>query len=138
MKNKSLPLFSLFKYGALPVVFGLLASPVLLADDKPGDTKAKDGQAPDMEQMMKKMEELAAPGPEHKILTALVGEWEAQAQCYMAGPDAAPTVSKGIAKTKWILGGRFVQEEFDGEMMGKKFHGLGLTGYDKFNKKYIS
>jgi hypothetical protein len=37
-----------------------------------------------------------------------------------------------------ILGGRFLQEEFQGEMMGKKFNGMGLTGYDKFNNKYVS
>ena len=36
------------------------------------------------------------------------------------------------------VGGRFLQEEFQGEMMGKKFNGLGLMGYDKFNKKYVN
>jgi hypothetical protein len=29
-----------------------------------------------------------------------------------------------------ILGGRFLQQEFAGEMMGGTFLGIGLTGYD--------
>ena len=29
---------------------------------------------------MKKMQELAAPGPEHKVLASMVGEWEAEAR----------------------------------------------------------
>jgi len=91
-----------------------------------------------MEAMMKKMEELAAPGPEHKLLASMAGQWDAEARCFMGGPEAPPTVSKGTAKSTMILGGRYLQEEFQGDMMGKKFTGLGLTGYDKFNKKFVN
>ncbi|HEY5910823.1 MAG TPA: DUF1579 domain-containing protein [Verrucomicrobiae bacterium] len=104
-----------------------------------GDKKEAPGAGtPDMESMMKKMEELAAPGPEHRLLASMAGQWEAEARCYMAGPEAQPTVTKGTCKSTMILGGRFLQEEFQGDMMGKKFTGMGIMGYDKFNKKYVN
>jgi hypothetical protein len=37
-----------------------------------------------------------------------------------------------------ILGGRFLKEEFTGDMMGKKFTGISLLGYDKFNQKFVN
>jgi hypothetical protein len=37
-----------------------------------------------------------------------------------------------------ILGGRFLQQEFIGEMMGGVFNGIGFTGYDNNSKKYVS
>ncbi len=91
-----------------------------------------------MEQMMKRMEELAAPAPEHKVLASMAGEWDAEMRCYMGNPEGQSTVTRGTRRSRMILGGRFLQEEFQGEMMGKKFTGMGLTGYDKFNKKYVS
>ena len=33
------------------------------------------------------------------------------------------------------MNGRFVQEEFSGEFMGKPFRGMSLTGYDNTKKK---
>ena len=51
-------------------------------------------------------------------------------------PDAPPTVTKATAKATWVMNGRFVQEEFTGEFMGKPFHGMSLTGYDNIKQKY--
>jgi hypothetical protein len=104
-------------------------------DKSKGDAKGAAG-APGMDEMMKKMEELAAPGPEHKALDSLAGDWVVESRFIMA-PDAPPTVSKGTSKKKWILGGRFVQEELSAEFMGKPFQGVGITGYDKIKKKYV-
>ena len=33
------------------------------------------------------------------------------------------------------MNGRFVQEEFQGEMMGKAFRGMSLIGYDNQKQK---
>jgi hypothetical protein len=52
-------------------------------------------------------------------------------------PDGPPIVNKGSAKVGWILGGRFVQEDFSGEFVGKPFHGIGTTGFDNVKKKYV-
>ena len=137
MKYKYLLPASLVGCGSIAIALGLLTS-ALHADDKSADTKAKDAGAPDMAEMMKKMEELAAPGPEHQKIASLAGEWDTEANCFMTGPDSPPTVTKGNCKSRMILGGRFLQEEFEGDMMGKKFRGMGLLGYDKFNKKYVN
>jgi len=83
------------------------------------------------QEMMKKMQEAGAPGPAHKALDVLVGNWQAEVKCWM-DPDGPPNVSQGTAKATWILNGRFLQEEFHGEMMGKPFTGLSLLGYDNF------
>ena len=89
------------------------------------------------EEVMKKIEAAGKPGAEHKALEPLIGEWTTEVKSWMT-PDAPPMVSKGTAKMSWVLGDRFVREDFDGEMMGKPFHGVGLTGYDNQKKKYNS
>ena len=124
---------SLVRCAAVAITSGLLMHSLEAAEEK----AAAAGGAPDMEQMMKKMEALAAPAAEHQLLGSMAGEWDAETRCFMAGPEAPPTVNKGTCHSTMILGGRFLQEEFQGDMMGKKFAGMGLTGYDKFNKKYV-
>ena len=91
----------------------------------------------DKEEMMKKMEAAGTPGPAHKALEAFVGNWKAEAKCYIE-PGSAPQVSQATAKSTWTLNGRFVEGEFHGEMMGKKFLGRSLLGYDNTKQKFIS
>jgi hypothetical protein len=98
---------------------------------------ASDKVDPKMEEMMKKMEAAGTPGAAHKALDPLVGDWEAEVKMWMA-PDAPPTVTKATAKSTWVMKGRFVQQEFNGEFMGKPFRGLSLTGYDNAKQKYNS
>lgn len=141
MKNKTGLPMPILRYSLAALILSLLICPSFGADEKAAaeKTKAADtGAPPDMGEMMKKMEELSAPGLEHKLLTSMAGEWDAEVKSWMGGPDGAATVSKGSCKRTLILGGRFLQEEFTGEMMGKRFHGMGLIGYDKFNKKYVN
>ncbi len=93
------------------------------------------------QEMQKKAEAAGTPGPAHKALDALVGNWKAEVKCWM-DPASPPNVSQGTAKTGWILNGRFLEEEFHGEMMGKPFNGRSLLGYDNikqtFNTVWIS
>jgi len=95
----------------------------------------------DQQEMMKKMEAAATPGPAHKALDALVGNWKAEVKCWME-PGSAPNVSQGTAKAKWTLNGHFLEQEFHGEMMGKPFTGRTLMGYDNtkqtFNTVWVS
>ena len=132
MKIKSLP-FPTLMLAALT----LFARPAL-ADDKTA-AKEKDAKAaaPEQEEMMKKWMAVATPGPEHKALEALVGDWDVASRWWMA-PGAPPEESKGTSKVRSILGGRFVQEDYSGQFMGKPLNGLGLTGYDNFKKRYAS
>jgi Protein of unknown function (DUF1579) len=95
----------------------------------------------DNEEMMKKMEAAATPGPAHKALDVLVGDWKAEVKCWTE-PGSAPDVSQGTAKARWTLNGHFLEEEFHGEMMGKPFTGRSLMGYDNtkqtFNTVWLS
>jgi hypothetical protein len=108
-----------------------LTASLVLAEDKSASQKPD----PQMEEMMKKAEAAGTPGAAHKALEPLVGNWAAEVKCWMA-PDAPPTVSKATAKATWVMNGRFVQEEFNGEFMGKPFRGMSLTGYDNIKQKY--
>ena len=107
------------------------------AKEKSGSGKA-DAEKQDMQ---KKMEAAATPGPAHKALEAFVGNWKGEVKTWCE-PGGVPQVSKATSKAKWTLNGHFVEEEFHGEMMGKPFQGLMLMGYDntkqKFNSVWIS
>ena len=91
--------------------------------------------------MMRKVEAAGTPGPGHKALNALVGVWKAEVKCWM-DPSGSPEVSQGRSKTSWKFNGRFLEEEFHGEMMGKPFTGQWLLGFDNtkqtFNSMWIS
>ena len=108
------------------VAASLLAS-LALASDKKADPK--------MEEMMKKMEAAGTPGAAHKALEPLVGDWNAEVKMWMA-PDAPPNVTKATAKSTFVMNGRFVQQDFKGEFMGKPFRGMSLVGYDNMKKQY--
>src|SRR5262245_9972981 len=116
------------------LVFGLLLALSLpgAADDK--KDKPKSGLDPAaIEAMMK----AGTPGPEHKRLEALVGSWGCVVRMYM-DPSAPPSEMKGKATRKWILDGRFLQADTEGEFGGMPFRGFGLTGYDNLQKKYTT
>lgn len=99
--------------------------------------KEEKGQMPDMQEMMKKWQEVMTPGEPHKTLAGMVGAWDVETKAWMSGPGTEPSVTKGTAQMKMVLGGRFLQQEMNSEMMGMPFSGLGLTGYDNFKKKYV-
>ncbi len=112
-------------------VIGMLATSFALAEEK----GTSPGLDPKMEEMMKKAETAGKPGPHHKKLDPLVGEWNAEVKSWMT-PGAPPVVTKGTAKSNWVMNGRFVQEEFTGDFFGKPFHGMSLLGYDNTKQKY--
>ncbi len=43
-----------------------------------------------------------------------------------------------MAETKWVLDGRFIQQDTKGEFMGQPWVGFGLTGYDNMSKMFVS
>jgi hypothetical protein len=113
------------------VAAGALIAGFALANDK------EQKLDPKVEELMKKAEAACTPGPAHEALEPLVGEWNAEVKMWME-PTAPPTISKGTAKSTWALKGRFVQQEFNGEFIGKPFHGISFTGYDNVRQKYRS
>jgi hypothetical protein len=96
----------------------------------------KSTPAPGMDEMMKTMMALATPGKPHLVLAEMVGTWENVARMDMPGAPAGEP-SKGKTVSKMILGGRFLQSEMETSMMGMPMHGVGLMGYDNYEKKYF-
>jgi hypothetical protein len=84
---------------------------------------------------MEAMVRAAAPGQAHRKLDALAGRFRATVKTW-SGPSAPPRESSGLSVNKWVLGDRFVQQQFEGTSPGEVFGGFGYIGYDNFRKKY--
>jgi hypothetical protein len=91
----------------------------------------------EMQEMMQVYKKFGTPGDQHKILSSLEGSWTTRTRGWME-PDKPPMESTGTCEQKMILGGRYLQQEYTGDMMGEKFSGVNLIGYDNFTKKYVS
>jgi hypothetical protein len=92
--------------------------------------------APSQEEMMKAWMAVATPGDAHKKLEAVVGTFTTKTTATM-DPTKPPEVTEGVSENKWVLGGRFVEQRFEGKAMGQPFSGIGYTGYDNYKKKYV-
>ena len=91
----------------------------------------------DMDAMMKVYQKLATPGAPHKRLASLAGSWTTKTRAWME-PDKPPMEGTGICEQKMLLDGRYLQQEYTGEMMGSMFTGINVIGYDNYTKKYVS
>ena len=91
----------------------------------------------EMESMCEVYQELATPGYPHKLLTEMAGTWSVKSRWWM-DPGSPPMESAGSSEQKMILDGRFLQQDFSGEMMGSPFAGVGFTGYNNHTEKYVS
>jgi hypothetical protein len=91
----------------------------------------------DMQAAMAVYMKLGTPGAPHKLLAGMAGSWVTKTKAWM-DPTQPPMESAGTCEQKVILDGRFLQQEFTGNMMGGVFNGIGFTGYDNNTKKYVS
>ena len=89
------------------------------------------------EEVMKKWQEYSTPGEGHAALNPLVGNWDYTMKHWMSA-DASAEESTGTSESKWILGGRFVEQFVNGTAMGQPFEGRGIVGYDNSKKAYDS
>lgn len=109
----------------------LLMSPMIFAQEK------KEEPPMDPQAMMELYKKLAKPGEPHELFTSLTGSWTTKTKEWM-DPEKPPVKSTGSAEMKMLLGGRFLQQEFTGDMMGKPYSGIGISGYDNILKRYVS
>jgi hypothetical protein len=93
---------------------------------------------PSQEEMMRRWQEAMTPGDPHKALEQFVGEWDAVTRVWMEGPGKPPMETTGASSSTMALGGRFLRQDFTGQMMGMPFTGVGFTGYDNVKKKYVA
>lgn len=91
---------------------------------------------PDPAALEKAWTEFATPGKPHEQFKRLVGRWDTQIKAFEPGAEE-PSVSKGTANFRMLLGGRYLQQNFRGEMEGQSFRGIGVSGYDNAQQKYV-
>ena len=108
----------------------VLASPVMAKEKKPA--KEMDPQA-----MMEVWKKLSMPGEPHKLFASLAGSWTTTTKEWME-PGKPPSESSGTAEMKMLLDGRFLYQEYNAQMMGQPFSGVGIDAYDNMTKKYVT
>jgi hypothetical protein len=108
----------------------LSISPVLAKEKK--HEKPMEPQA-----MMELWKQAATPGEPHKLFALLVGSWTTSTKEWME-PGKPPTESTGTAEMKMLLDGRFLYQEYNSQMMGQPFSGIGIDAYDNMTKKYVT
>jgi Protein of unknown function (DUF1579) len=116
-----------------------------IAEDASGEAmQDADAETPEAHaaqaQAMADWMKLATPGEYHAKLDAFVGNWDVTTEFWMA-PGMPAQVNTGTSEVKWILGGRFIQEDFQSVMQmpgaePQAFQGVGITGYDNAKGEY--
>ncbi len=88
--------------------------------------------------MMKAWEAYATPGELHKMLAMDNGTWDCESTMYMSENDPNPMKTKLTGVSKMILGGRYQESKYAGNMMGQPFEGISTTGYNNASKQIES
>lgn len=104
-----------------------------------GVSRADDAKTiPSPQVVMKALAEAGKPGVEHQKLQPFVGDWNVTIKMW-TDASQPPAEAKATVESKWILGGRFVQETLKGTCPeGKTFEALGFLGYDAAQKKFTN
>jgi hypothetical protein len=79
---------------------------------------------------------LGAPGEHHRHLQALAGDWKVATRMW-AEPSAPPVESRGKMHASPILGGRFIESRYEGDLLGLLVSGVGIDGYDNRSQKHV-
>lgn len=94
------------------------------------------GMAQPSEDEMKLWIEAGTPGPSHRMLDQFVGTWEGKTTFWMA-PGAPAQESTGTMVNAWTLDGRWLKQDWAGDMGGQAFTGLAMWGYDNIRKVHV-
>lgn len=120
-----------FTHLAVTTLSILLTVSPALATEKKSETPM------DQQAMMELWKKAATPGEPHKQFANLVGSWTTTAKEWME-PGKPPTESTGTAEMKMLLDGRFLYQEYNGQMMGQPFSGVAIDAYNNMTKKYVT
>lgn len=75
------------------------------------------------------------PGPQHKALHQLIGEWKFEL-LNMEDGEPGTVSARGTGTIQSVLGGRYLIWNTTAESEGGEVHGAGLLGYDMLQKQY--
>jgi ABC-type transport system substrate-binding protein len=117
------------------IAVGLAVSLLLVASAQTAEKKPQ--MSEEMQAQMAKAKEAGTPGAEHAVLKPLEGNWTVTSRSWMK-PGEKPQQSSGTSSMSWVLGGRFLKQDYKGEWMGQPFEGMDYLGYDKIRKEYVS
>ncbi|MDR6969336.1 hypothetical protein J2X31_003366 [Flavobacterium arsenatis] len=85
----------------------------------------------------KAWEAYMTPSKGHEMLAKDNGTWNAEMTFW--SPDSPePMKSTAVATYKMILGGKYQEANYTGDMMGMPFEGRGTVAYDNAKEKFIS
>ncbi len=113
-----------------------LIGTVLSAAPVPAQEPAKAMEA-DEAAMMAAYMAAATPGAEHGRMASMTGKYTVTTK-WWANPSAEPQLSTASVERKMILGGRYMVEKYDGQMMDQPFEGMGITAYDNVEQQYVA
>lgn len=91
----------------------------------------------DPKKLMATYQKVGTPGEPHKLLAGLEGSWSTRTRGWIA-PDQPPMESSGKCEQRMILGGRYLEQVYEGDMGGMPFNGISILGYDNHEKKFVS
>lgn len=79
----------------------------------------------------------ATPGDMHKMLADEEGKWNCDMTFWMT-PDGPPEKYTTGCEVKMILGGRYQQSTYSGDMMGMPFEGIATVAYNNTTNQFTS
>ncbi len=87
--------------------------------------------------IMNELTKYKEPTDMHKLLASIVGMWNTEETNWM-DEKTPPQKSTGTSEYKMILGGRYLQYTHKSILGGVPFEGMGVIGYDKNKKVFVS
>jgi catechol 2,3-dioxygenase-like lactoylglutathione lyase family enzyme len=79
--------------------------------------------------------DLGAPGPEHRVLDALVGTWEVTARIPIA--PGKHVEGRAACEGEWVMDGRFVRLEYASTFAGKPLSVVRYVGFDRHKRRFV-
>jgi len=124
----------LLGFAAVIVMSVCLIGTYARSQDKPGDKPAMGGMD---EAAMKAMMEAGAPGPHHKALEPMAGNFK-YVNKFRMDPSQDWVTTEGEYNGEMAMDGRFLMVNVKGPMMGMTFQGMGCLGYDNMLQKFVA
>jgi len=87
-------------------------------------------------EMTAQWQKAMTPSAGHARLMPMVGTWRAKTTFTMV-PGTPPQVSSATSVHRMVLGGRYLEQIYKGMSMGMPFEGIGFTGYDNVQQRYV-
>lgn len=118
--------------GVAALCVSIVVSASLVAQDKPAEYQL----TPEEQQWADAMAAFRTPGEPHARLAAREGSWNVAGRMWYGADEPAQGFS-ATSRIKAILGGRFILEKIEGNLLGEAFEGVGIFGYDNLTQSYV-